>query len=143
MPRAKSSVKQRQLSLDQAFPSRRIQKEDEWGGFVPLNVSEGEKEVFQQWWSDNPTEVRRVLDDALGAGLKFTLTFDGSNQCYIASLTGRPDPSGERAFTCCLSARGGTFEEAIAVLTFKHDHLLQTDWWALVNEPKRKYNTFG
>lgn len=143
MPRGKSSQGKKQQESTVADLPRRTQKDDEWGGFVPLNLSESDRSDFEAWWADFPTAVRQGLDDALGAGLKFTVSFDGGNSCYIASLTGRPDPLGVRPFTCCLSARAGTFDEAIALLIYKHATLLQEDWWELVNQPRGHKSTFG
>ena len=143
MPRRNNAKKQPQLQQASSQLPRRVQKDDEWGGFVPLNLVEEDKEEFADWWADNPGEVRTQLDDALAAGLKFTVSFDGGNSCYIASLTGRPDSVGMRAFTCCLSARSGTFDEAVALLIYKHSALLQGDWWELVNQPKGNRSAFG
>lgn len=143
MPRSKSKSVQTSFAPSSTQSSRRIQKNDEWGGFVQVTVDEAHRADFDLWLSETGQAVYRELDDSLGSGLKFTLAFDGAHQCYIASLTGRPDVTGERAFTCCLSARGGTFEEAIALLIYKHASLLHYDWWDAVNEPKRSRYSFG
>lgn len=143
MPRGKSASSKAAKDTTASGLPRRIQKDDEWGGFVPLQLDEDEKQAFYQWWEEDPTLVRQNLDDSLAAGLKFTLTYDGGNQCYIASLSGRPDTLGQRAFTCCLSARGGTFEEAIAVLIYKHSVRLGGDWWEMVNAPRKQRSVFG
>lgn len=143
MPRGKNLSSKKQEDGSAPGQPRRVQKDDEWGGFVPLSLSESDRGDFETWWADDPGEVRRALDDALGAGLKFTVSYDGGNSCYIASFTGRPDTSGSRAFTCCLSARSGTFDEAVALLLYKHSALLQSDWWELVNQPKGRQGAFG
>lgn len=143
MPRGKGTSAKRETTQSSGGLPRRIQKDDEWGGFVPLNLTEDDRVDFESWWADNPSVVRQELDDALGSGLKFTVSYDGGNSCYIASLTGRPDPLGSRAFTCCLSARSGTFDEAVALLMYKHAPLLQRDWWELVNQPRGNRSAFG
>lgn len=143
MPRGKSKDEKRPLFQDIGHGTRKAQKTDEWGGFVQVSIDEAHREDFDLWLSETGEAVYRELSDALGTGLKLSLSYDGSNQCYIGSLTGRPDVAGERAFTCCLSARSGTFEEAIAVLMYKHCALLHYDWWDAVNEPKKARFTFG
>jgi len=143
MPRGKTSKPQPSVTEHSSSGFRRIQKADEWGGFVQVSVDEAHREDFDVWSMETGEAVWRELDDALGSGLKFTMAFDGANQCYIASLTGRPDTAGIRAFTCCLSARGGTFAEAVALLMYKHCALLHYDWWDAVNEPKKSRFTFG
>jgi hypothetical protein len=143
MPRGKSKPELTTLFDTGATTSRRVQKEDEWGGFVQISVDEAHREEFDLWASEMSGRIYDELDDALGSGLKLTMAYDGANQCYIASLTGRPDVAGIRSFTCCLSARAGTFGDAIAVLMYKHVALLHGDWWDAVNEPRKARYTFG
>ena len=143
MPRGKKSAGSEPIDSDGPPFTRRIQKDDQWGGFVQVSLDEAHRDEFDQWAGETGTAIYRELTDALVCGLKFTLSYDGQNQCYIASLTGRPDVNGVRAFTCCLSARAGTFEDAIAVLIYKHASLLHYDWWDAVNEPKRSRFSFG
>jgi len=143
VPRGKNVTGPQLVSVTNGDAPRKIQKGDEWGGFVQISVDEAHREEFDIWTMETGEGVWRELDDALGSGLKFTMAFDGANQCYIASLTGRPDTSGVRAFTCCLSARGGTFSEAITLLMYKHCALLHLDWWDAVNAPKKSRFTFG
>lgn len=143
MPRSKGPKLTQQTSLDATGSTRKVQKADEWGGFVNVSLDEAHREEFDLWVSEMGGKVYNELSDALGSGLKFTLAYDGKNQCYIASLTGRPDVAGVRAFTCCLSARAGTFEDSIAVLMYKHTALLHYDWWDAVNEPKATRFSFG
>jgi len=143
MPRGKTKPVQQPVSHSGAYGIRKVQKGDDWGGFVQLSIDEAHREDFDLWLSEAGEAVYRELSDALGVGLKFTLSYDGSNQCYIGSLTGRPDIAGDRAFTCCLSARAGTFEETIALLMYKHASMLHYDWWDAVNEPKKFRFTFG
>lgn len=143
MPRGKALAKQLAMVQVGGVGCRKVQAKDEWAGFVQVSVNEARREEYDLWVSEVGEGVWAELNDALGSGLKFTVSYDGANMCYIASLTGRPDINGERAFTACLSARGGTFEEAIAVLVYKHVALLHYDWWDAVNEPKRSRQTFG
>jgi len=122
---------------------RKIQKDDEWGGFAQVNLDESRREEFELWVSEMGEAIYRELDDALGSGLKLTMAYDGKNQCYIASLTGRPDLAGVRAFTCCLSARAGTFTDSLALLMYKHVSLLHYDWWEAVSTPSKVRFSFG
>jgi hypothetical protein len=143
MPRGKVVPKQAAMVQVGGLGCRKVQAKDEWAGFVQISVNDAHREEYDLWLSEVGGNVWAELNDALSAGLKFTVSYDGSNMCYIASLTGRPDLNGERTFTACLSGRGGTFEEAIAVLIYKHTALLHYDWWDAVNEPKRARQSFG
>ena len=143
MPRGKSTSGLTQSVDNSGITPRKALKGDEWGGFVQVSIDDAHRDEFDLWLSEIGDGVTRELDDAVGSGLKFSLAFDGQNQCYIATFTGRPDIIGQRAFTCALSARGGTLSEAIAVLIYKHVPLLHYDWWDAVNEPKKSRYTFG
>jgi len=143
MPRGKQKAVQTSYVDRGESGPRRVQKNDEWGGFAQVNLDENRREEFELWASEMGDGIYRELDDSLGSGLKLTLVYDGANQCYIASLTGRPDALGIRAFTCCLSARAGTFSEAIALLMYKHVSLLHYDWWEAVSTPGRSRFAFG
>jgi hypothetical protein len=143
MPRGQKVKGNHPIDVEGPPFTRRTQKDDQWGGFVQVSVDEAHRDEFDLWASEMGGKVYDELDDALGVGLKFTMAYDGANQCYIGSLTGRPDITGIRNFTCCLSARAGTFADAIALLMYKHAALLHYDWWDAVNEPKRSRYTFG
>jgi len=143
MPRGKATTGTAGTSATTGQARRRSQPKDEWAGFVQVSVSEARREEFDLWLSSIAEGIWREFNDAVGEGFKFTLSYDGANMCYIASFIGRPDLAGERAFSACLSARGGTFEEAVAVLVYKHVELLHKDWWDAVNEPKRSRMSFG
>lgn len=143
MPRGKRQPTDSADSGKSGTGPRRAQPKDEWGGFVQVSIDEAHREEFDLWWAENQATITQELDDAVGTGLKFSLSFDGGNCCYIASLTGRPDGRGERPFTCCLSGRGGTLAEALAVLLYKHAALLHGDWWDAVNQPKASRFVFG
>jgi len=143
MPRGRRNAPEVPSSDASPLCPRKIQKEDQWGGFAQVNLDESKREEFELWASEMGEAVYRELDDALGSGLKLTMAYDGKNQCYIASLTGRPDIAGVRDFTCCLSARAGTFAESLALLMFKHVALLHYDWWDAVSSPSTVRFSFG
>jgi len=142
MPR-KTALKQLPLDMPSPIGRRKIQKGDEWGGFAQVNVGESEREQFDLWLSGINTQWWAILQDELAAGLKLTLVWDGANDCFIASLTGRPDIDGQRPWTTCLSARAGEMDTALALLTYKHTEVTGGDWsdW-LINGTKTKRN-FG
>jgi len=122
---------------------RKIQKEDEWAGFAQVNVGDVEKHHFEIWLSSIGDGWWPILQDELAAGLKLSLVWDGANDCFIASLTGRPDLEGMHSWTACLSARAGEMTTALALLTYKHSELTGGDWtdW-LINGSKTRRN-FG
>lgn len=142
MPR-KATLKQLPLPETSPIGRRKIQKDDEWAGFAQVNVGDNERPKFDMWLSEIGDGWWPLLQDELAAGLKLTLVWDGANDCFIASLTGRPDIDGQSAWTACLSARAGEMNTALALLTYKHVEVTGGDWsdW-LINGTKTK-RSFG
>lgn len=142
MPR-RTVVKHPQESPGVPIGARRIQPKDEWGGYVQCSIDGPERELFDLWLSENPTAMPAMLVDSLASGLKLTLVWDGKNDCFIATFTGRPDILGQTTFTCSLSARAGDLNTALAVLVYKHIEVCGADWmdW-LINGSKSK-RSFG
>lgn len=143
MPRGKSFRVNQGTGNELVFGVRKAQPKDEWGGFVALNLPEEANHEFEVWLNDQQGSVWLQLEDVLATGLKLTLVYDGANQCYISTLTGRPDIDGERAFVCSLSARHGSFNQALALLVYKHVSILGCDWWEFINARKGKQWSFG
>jgi len=139
----KASLKQLPLDIPSPIGRRKIQKDDEWGGFAQVNVGDNERPQFDMWLSAINDGWWPLLQDELAAGLKLTLVWDGANDCFIASLTGRPDIDGVQPWTACLSARAAEMNMSLALLTYKHVEVTGGDWteW-LINGAKTKRN-FG
>jgi len=142
MPR-KTVLRPQQTTFLSSVGRRKVQKNDEWGGFAQVNVGDNERPQFDMWLSEISDGWWALLQDELAAGLKLTLVWDGANDCFIASLTGRPDHAGESPWTACLSARAAEMNMALALLTYKHIELTGRDWsdW-LINGTKTK-RSFG
>lgn len=117
----------------------RNNSQDDWGGYIDVRMSGDEKELFIAWWEANVSEVFNWLIDILPTGLKLGMMWDGENQCYVASLNGKGVSSQEKRYT--LTARAGTFDEAFAVLCYKHYILLEQDWgnWKPSNKRKQDW----
>jgi len=143
MPRKAALSKPEQTSYISPIGRRKTQKDDEWAGFAQVNVGDIDKEKFEDWLSSIGDRWWPQLQDELAAGLKLTLVWDGQNDCFIASLTGRPDNDGQSPWTACLSARSADMFQSLALLTYKHLELTGGDWteW-LINGTKTK-RSFG
>jgi len=143
MPRAKSSpVKKSSFGPSSAQPAR-ASSEADWMSFVPCELDVSQREEFTVWQADNVTAMWVELDDAIGKGWKHSLTYDAQNECYVASLSGRPSITADYDWLCTLTGRGGSMNEAIAVLVYKHVVLLRHDWYECVNTPRRSKRQFG
>lgn len=142
MPRANKSQSSGKSEKVRSQP-RKSDKSDEWAGFVPLDLSQEGKADFLGWFEQDTTMVWRMIEDALAEGLKFSLSYDLANQCFVASLSGRPDVGGVIEFNAILTARSGESWEAIALVVYKHVVLLKGEWWAQLNQPKQNRMSFG
>ena len=96
-----------------------------WKGFVACELNAERKRQFRENWS-----VRESLGEMVAAavtpGYKLSFSIDTYHDCCQVSwyCTAADDQNAG----WCLTARGGDFETAMAVLTFKHSVLLEGDW---------------
>ena len=123
MPRAKKDATK--ATSEKAKNS--ITSEPEWGGFLNLKLDDGDKERFVEWQQQSGADVWKLLDDAMIDGVKFSLSYDAENECYIATFTGRLIPAHNTRYAA--SARAATWEEASALLCYKHFVLCEGNWF--------------
>lgn len=125
MPRGKAKSRQEDVP---PVPAPKYQTKDDapWGGFLNARMDDEKKARFVEWQTANATRVWPALDDALSEGLKFSLAYDAENEAYIATFTGRLCLSLEQRWAA--SSRAGTWEEATALLVFKHFVLAEGNW---------------
>jgi len=139
----KTVIREAQVVARSPIGRRKVDPKDEWGGYVQCDIGEAEREAFDIWLSESATLVEHLVVDALACGLKLTLVWDSKNECFIATLTGRPDINGEAAFTCSLSARAGDMPTAMALLVYKHREVMGEDWTEWLINGSRGKRSFG
>ena len=125
MPRAVKPKSNGSFGDDNRTTSQR-QVDPQWGGFLNLRLTEEEVASFKDWSSDPATQIWVIFVDVLNGDLKYSIAWDKENQCYIASLTGRLIPGQETRYAT--SARAMTWEEATALLLYKHTVLADGNW---------------
>jgi hypothetical protein len=147
MPRAKQSPVVTQEKKPDYGPNsvqpRKSSPKAEWMSFVPCELREADKPAFLLWYGGDDRVIFRLLDECIAEGLKFALTFDVRNNCYVASISGRPSPTLDWDWNATLTGRGGTIPEAMAVLFYKHTVLLSGDWFERLNNKPSGQFTFG
>jgi len=102
------------------------QDEVEWGGFINVKLTSDEKEAYTQWLDGDGASFWAMLVDGISTGLKFGLSWDGENDCFVATYSGCGVVDDDRRY--CLTARGATMESATALLVFKDVIMLEQDW---------------
>lgn len=98
----------------------------EWGGFINIRLDDQQKDEFRTWEDTVSESVLPSLDDLLGEGIKFALSYDRENQCYIATLTGALVVGSNERY--CVTTRAGGMFEVIALAMFKHYVLAKEDY---------------
>lgn len=121
-----------------AAPSRR---EVKWGGYVDVRVDDAMKERFYAWFEGEREHIWEYVEDALGEGYKLGITFDREHSSFIATFT-RELVLESDAWRYVMTARAGTWFEAIALLAFKDVVICQRDWdtW---RPSRREWETWG
>jgi len=111
-----------------------------WGGYIDVRIDDTLKEDFNVWWEANSSDVWSWLIDCTIKGLKFGLSWDAENDCFVASLNGQGFVGDARRFS--LTARADRPDKAYALLAFKHYVLLDQDWGNFKPSGKKKMD-FG
>jgi hypothetical protein len=98
----------------------------EWGGFINVKLDVESKAEFSDWVQGDGAKSWSYLCDAVSEGLKYGLSWDPENTCFVATYTGQSVASDEKRY--CLTARGSTMESATALLVYKDLIILEKDW---------------
>jgi len=137
MPRTKKSSS----SFD--TPERNVQQgkfwltnDAPWGGFINVTVTDVEKDEFGVWYDENAQHVNSMLDDLLAEGMKYGVSYDQENQCYIVTLTGAlVEKSNLR---CCVTSRAGSWADANALSCWKHYVLCAGNYGDLLTTGRKR-----
>lgn len=97
-----------------------------WGGYVNLRITQEERGDFDLFCNENADDLETALETAIVDGLKLGVTYDAENSAYIATFTGAGCVGDKARFV--LVARGQSYQEAVALLVYKHFVLLDGDW---------------
>lgn len=100
----------------------------DWGGFINVRMTEELKERFYEWLGENQKHIIPSMIDMQSQGLKFTLSWDHENVCFIVTVTGALlAPYPERY---CITSRAGEMSDAIGLAVWKHYELTKGDYGA-------------
>lgn len=97
-----------------------------WGGFINIKVDDHTKLVFEEWYEHERQRIWEFVQDALADDLKFSVSWDRENQCYLSNLIGAGVVGSNERY--CLPARAGRLDESFALLLFKHVVMCEKDW---------------
>lgn len=89
-----------------------------WGGFINIKLTDDDKIAFAAFREMQGGGFWRDFDDILGEGMKFGLSYDAENECYICTFIGRLVSTVDERF--CVTTRAGTWEEVVCLAVWKH-----------------------
>lgn len=91
--------------------------EAKWGGFINISLDDDEKLSFHGWRDVNEGSGTVMLDDLLAEGIKFGISYDRENQCYISTLTGALVKGSNERYA--LTTRAGNMQEVVLLTMWK------------------------
>lgn len=97
-----------------------------WGGYINIRIDDKQKEQFFEWLEGNREHIIPSMIDMQATGLKFTMSFDHENDCFIVSVTGAlvvPYPD-----RYCVTSRAGEMSQALALAVWKHYVVANADY---------------
>lgn len=101
-------------------------KSVQWRGFKDVRLSDAQRDAYEHWDAEDG-DVYLLLASAVASGFKFTMSYNGSNDTYTATLTGQEAaPAAAQGYS--LSAFAPDFYNACRTLAYKHDLILEGDW---------------
>jgi len=97
-----------------------------WGGFINIRLSDEQKAAYHEWANHNDGDVPGLFVDLLGYGMKIGFSYDGENQCFVCTLTGRLCQSLPDRFV--MTTRAGTYFDVLCLAVWKHYFLARGDY---------------
>ncbi len=111
-----------------------------WGGFLNFRLTEDDADEFHLWFQKAQAEAGWILlDEAIRAGIKLSVTYDFQNNTFIATFTGDLLRIKDRR---SMSSRAPYWAQAVLLQVFKHSVLLQGDYSRTVT-PSKDWKSFG
>lgn len=95
-------------------------KSNGWQGttkFCAISLDTAGKEQAKAWLGKNGKDLDVLATDLVRAGWKSTFTWDGDNDCFIASSTQRYED--DKNFDICVTSRAPTMWDALMLNIYK------------------------
>lgn len=108
--------------------------------FINHSLTKADVEQLESLDLDVELPYERAFDAVL-EGLRFSLSFDPKNHCFVASFTDKLENSPFE--NSCLSGRGSTPLDAWYSLAYRHYILAQEDWTFFGDDQSTESNRFG
>lgn len=96
--------------------------------FASVQLDAAQKKDFKARWAAKPTEFLDHLGSYAQNGYKFSCSWDGANNCFIASMT--CNEAGDPNFHFVLTSRSPDFWEALALNIYKTRECCDKEIWS-------------
>lgn len=101
-------------------------KEAAWGGFINVRMDDAASAAFHSWFEEHAAEVAYVLEEIMVAGIKQSMSWDKTNQCWICSFSGALVAESRSRYV--VSSRASTPQEALALMVWKHCFMVRGEY---------------
>ena len=123
MPRSRKSPKNDAQSKVNSTGKYFLDGDARWGGFINVKLDDEQKERFVLWRDSSPSEGFVLFNSIVDEGMRCTLTYDGTNESYTCSFTGKLVSNSNERY--CVTSRAGTMYDVMALAAWKHSILLE------------------
>jgi hypothetical protein len=100
----------------------------EWGGYIDLRLDDDDEQTFRLWCTDFMPSLWVEFVELVGSGFKFGLSYDQEGGFYLATFTASGKELIGMENRYCLTARAPDWEEAVALLLYKHLVMMDGYW---------------
>lgn len=112
------------------------QSNDTMPEMISSKLTDEELAQFDDWQAKNAKKVWDLLTSEMLDGVRVGVSWDGYNDCFIASFTGKGDKNVNTGR--CLMSRSQDWQEAIAMNVFKHVEIYRRGKWENRNAEKQR-----
>jgi hypothetical protein len=111
-------------------------EEQEWKGFVNYVLSEEDKAAYSEWDVDDH-DLWLLVAGHEQCGYKLSHTYNAKNDTFNANYVCNDEKSPNKGY--CLSAFAPDWYNAVKILAFKHEVVLDGIWVGKESRPKNNW----
>ena len=111
-------------------------EQQEWKGFVNYVLSDEDKTQYSTWNVDDH-DLWLLVAGHQQCGYKLSVSFNAKNDTFSATYLCNDEQSANKGY--CLSAFAPDWYNAVKILAFKHDVVLDGNWVGKESKPKNNW----
>lgn len=99
--------------------------------FINFKFDAATKARFDDWYNTKGNTVLQAIFETLQAENKMSISWDDSSDCFIASMTGKPESLNKGK---CITIRSAEWMRALSAVAFIHIVLFDGEIWEVSGE---------